>query len=197
MTAPCPEPVDKAVLRARLLSERRAVPAEVRALEARALAGWAAGLGGAPTGTVCAYVPVGTEPGSVAMLDALVGAGRTVLLPVVAGVAALDWAPYLGPDSLAPARLGLLEPVGPRLGPRAIATAYAVLVPALAVDRTGVRLGRGGGHYDRTLPLADPSAELIAVIRDVELLTSLPREPHDVPMTAALTPTSGLLPLPR
>src|SRR5262249_52870762 len=67
---------------------------------------------------------------------------------------------------------------------------------ALAVDRFGVRLGRGGGHYDRTLPLAGRGAELIAIVRDSELVAALPREPHDIPMTAALTPTAGFTPLP-
>jgi 5-formyltetrahydrofolate cyclo-ligase len=70
-------------------------------------------------------------------------------------------------------------------------------VPALAVDRRGVRLGRGGGYYDRSLPLAAPGAALVAVVRDTELVPHLPSDPHDVPMTAALTPTAGLTPLPR
>jgi 5-formyltetrahydrofolate cyclo-ligase len=69
------------------------------------------------------------------------------------------------------------------------------LVPALAVDRAGVRLGRGAGFYDRALPLADPAARLIAVVRDDELVDALPAEPHDVPMTHALTPSSGLVTL--
>ncbi|MFZ0875798.1 MAG: 5-formyltetrahydrofolate cyclo-ligase, partial [Pseudonocardiaceae bacterium] len=71
-----------------------------------------------------------------------------------------------------------------------------VLVPALAVDRTGVRLGRGGGHYDRTLPLATPGTPLVAIVRDDEVLAALPAQPHDVPVTAALTPARGLIPLP-
>ncbi|HKR52384.1 MAG TPA: 5-formyltetrahydrofolate cyclo-ligase, partial [Pseudonocardiaceae bacterium] len=71
-----------------------------------------------------------------------------------------------------------------------------VLVPALAVDRHGARLGRGGGYYDRTLPLAAPSTPLVAIVRDDEVLTSLPVQPHDVPVTAALTPNRGLFLLP-
>ncbi|MDQ3825225.1 MAG: hypothetical protein M3319_16065, partial [Actinomycetota bacterium] len=77
-----------------------------------------------------------------------------------------------------------------------IATAALVLVPALAVDWHGTRLGRGGGHYDRTLPLASPGIPLVAVVRDDELLASVPVQPHDVPVTAALTPRRGLLTLP-
>lgn len=193
MTAPCPDPARKATLRARLLADRLAVPPEVSRREAAALAGWLAEL----SGTVCAYVPVGPEPGSAAMLDVLVSAGCTVLLPVVVSRSPLDWARYMGPSDMAPARFGLLEPLGPRLGPQAIASAATVLVPALAVDRRGVRLGRGGGYYDRSLPLADSAADLVAVVRDPELVETLPREPHDILMTAALTPQAGPLPLPR
>ena len=76
-----------------------------------------------------------------------------------------------------------------------MAGAAVVLVPALAVDRHGVRLGRGAGFYDRTLSLADPSAALVAVVRDDELVAHLPAEPHDVRMTHALTPGAGLTPL--
>jgi 5-formyltetrahydrofolate cyclo-ligase len=88
------------------------------------------------------------------------------------------------------------EPTGPPLGITVIATAVLVLVPALAVDRRGIRLGRGGGHYDRTLPLARSGTPLVAIVRDDEVLASLPAEPHDFPVTAALTPGRGLLPLP-
>jgi 5-formyltetrahydrofolate cyclo-ligase len=77
------------------------------------------------------------------------------------------------------------------LAPEAIADAAVVCVPALAVDRSGVRLGRGAGFYDRSLHLASHSATLLAVVRDEELLEHLPREAHDVPMTHALTPGSG------
>ena len=91
--------------------------------------------------------------------------------------------------------IGLLEPAGPSLPAETLAEAGTVLVPALAVDRAGVRLGRGAGFYDRALANRDPRARLIAVIRDDELLDAVPREPHDVPMTHALTPGGGLVQL--
>ncbi len=141
--------------------------------------------------TVCAYVPVGTEPGSRAMLDSLVEMDVQVLLPVVTGLAPLDWAAYDG--SLQPGPHKLLEPVGPRLGPAAIASAQVVLVPALAVDHAGVRLGRGAGHYDRSLVSAAPETALIGVVRDQEFLPELPADRHDVRMTAILTPGRGLV----
>ena len=189
---------DKAALRDRLLAARRSVSDHAHAQEARSLADHVNVLvkGG---GTVCAYVPVGAEPGSLDMLDALLRQADRVLLPVARtnaddSAAALQWGEYR-PGQLAAARFGLLEPVEPWLPPTAVAEASVVLVPALAVDRTGARLGRGRGFYDRTLVLRDPQARLIAVIRDEELLDELPHEPHDVPMTHALTPGRGLVEL--
>ena len=196
----------KPALRDRLLAARRAVPRAVREAEAQALArALAASLANAPAGAVrprvrsaaCAYWPVGSEPGSPALLTVLLDLGWRVLLPVSTPTGPLNWAEYSGTESLRAGPVGVREPTGPMLGCAAVAEAVLVLVPALAVDRRGVRLGRGGGHYDRTLPLATPGTPLIAVVRDDEVLDSLPAEPHDVLVSAALTPGAGLLPLPR
>jgi 5-formyltetrahydrofolate cyclo-ligase len=93
------------------------------------------------------------------------------------------------------ARFGLLEPAEPWLPASALADADLVLVPALAVDRRGVRLGRGRGFYDRSLPARNPKAQLVAVVRDQELVDELPFEPHDVRMTHVLTPGRGVIAL--
>jgi 5-formyltetrahydrofolate cyclo-ligase len=192
----------KAAWRVRLMAARQAVPAQTRAAEALALARVVEeGLGGDDTlggsaDTVCAYVPREAEPGSLALLDALRSRGLRVLVPVVVGTAPLDWGEYLGVESLRPGPFGLCEPSGPRLGPGAVRAVDAVLVPALAVDRRGVRIGRGGGHYDRSLALVEPGMPLIAVVRDDELVDELPAERHDVGMSAVLTPRRGLLRLP-
>lgn len=184
----------KAQRRAELLAGRRTVPDALHRTEAdrlcRYLEAVAEGIR-----TVCTYLPVGTEPGSQVMVDRLHDLCDEVLLPVVAGPdRALLWARYV-PGELVAGRLGLREPAGPRLPPRAVADAELVLVPALAVDRAGIRLGRGGGFYDRTLPLCRPGARLVAVVRDCEVLDALPAEPHDVRMTHALTPGNGLIAL--
>jgi 5-formyltetrahydrofolate cyclo-ligase len=181
-------------------ASRRAVPDAQHAAEARALQqGMLALPGTGPGDTVCCYVPFGTEPGSIAMLDALAGAGARVLLPIVTGRGSpLQWAEYTGPSSLAPGELpGLQEPVGARLGPDALLDAGLVLVPAFAVDRGGARLGKGAGYYDMSLGLAAEGGrrDLVAVVRDDEVVDALPAEPHDVRMTAVLTPT-GLRSLP-
>jgi len=188
----------KDALRAEILAARRALPPARHDAEARALCAHAARLADGAQ-TVCAYVPVGSEPGSLDMIDSLHRRGVRVLLPVArrdaAGVPlALQWGRY-EPGALLPARFGLLEPRPPWLPAQTVATAAVVLVPALAVDRAGVRLGRGAGFYDRTLGAADPAARLVAVVRDEELLEVLPAEPHDVRMTHALTPTAGLVAL--
>jgi 5-formyltetrahydrofolate cyclo-ligase len=188
----------KAALRQRLLAARRSVSDGARADEARSLADHVNAVVDSG-GTVCAYVPVGAEPGSIEMLDVLLQRANRVLLPVARTTAdnspvALQWGEYR-PGQLVAARFGLLEPAGPWLPATALAEASVVLVPTLAVDRTGVRLGRGRGFYDRTLVSRNAHARLVAVIRDEELLDELPHEPHDVPMTHALTPGRGLVEL--
>lgn len=188
----------KTELRAEILLARRTLAPEVHDAEAHALSVHLDALIDAGD-TVCAYVPVGTEPGSAELLDSLLRRGVRVRLPVArhdeAGLPVpLQWGEYR-PGALVPARFGLREPAEPRLPANAIAAATVVLVPALAVDRVGVRLGRGAGFYDRSLPLAAPTARLVAVVRDDELVDRLPAEPHDVRMTHALTPNGGLVAL--
>ena len=186
-------------MRERLLAARRSVSDDVHAQEAQSLAAHIDALTINGGHTVCAYVPVGAEPGSIEMLDVLLRQADQVLLPVTRTTGddtamALLWGEYQ-PGQLVTARFGLLEPAGPWLPSTALANASVVFVPALAVDRTGARLGRGRGFYDRTLVFRNPDACLIAVVRDDELLDEVPREPHDVPMTHALTPGRGLVEL--
>ena len=144
---------------------------------------------------MAAYVSVGREPGTSALLDALVAAGKRVIVPVVLPDLDLDWATYDGPGSLASARLGLLEPVTPRLGVDAVATADVVLVPGMAVSPSGDRLGKGGGCYDRALARVPVGTPVVVLLHDGEVGLDVPVEPHDRPVTAAVTPSGGLLPL--
>lgn len=188
----------KSELRAEILAARRAVAAHVHDAEAHALSGHLPAFIDSGQ-TVCGYVPVGSEPGSIELIDSLLRRGVRVLLPVTGHDGAglpmpLQWGEYR-PDGLVEARFGLREPGGPSLAAEAIASAAVVLVPALAVDRDGVRLGRGAGFYDRSLPLADSAARLVAVVRDDEFVDRLPAEVHDVRMTHALTPSRGLVAL--
>jgi 5-formyltetrahydrofolate cyclo-ligase len=138
--------------------------------------------------TVTAYVAVGSEPGTAALLSALLAAGKRILLPVVLPDLDLDWAVYAGDQDLAPARYGLLEPVGERLGVEAVATADVVLVPGQAVSGAGDRLGRGGGCYDRALARVPTGTFTCVLLYDDEVGVDVPVEPHDRRVTAAVSP---------
>jgi 5-formyltetrahydrofolate cyclo-ligase len=188
----------KAELRTAILADRRAVTPDAHDAEARALCGHLPDVV-AVGQTVCAYVPIRFEPGSIALLDTLLRLDAGVLIPVARIDAdsvpqPLQWGEYR-PGRLVTAQFGLLEPPEPWLPAEAVADATIVFVPALAVDGAGVRLGRGAGFYDRSLPLADPAARLVAVVRDDELVDRIPAERHDVRMTHALTPRQGLVAL--
>ncbi len=188
----------KAELRTEILLARRRVTPQQHDSEAQALAHHLSSLV-TEAQTVCAHVPVGSEPGSIELIDALHRRRVRVLLPVARSTATgvpqpLQWGEYRAGE-LVEAPYGLREPAQPWLDADAVAEASVILVPALAVDRTGVRLGRGAGFYDRSLPLADAGARMIAIVRDDELVDHVPAEPHDVRMTHALTPHGGLVAL--
>ncbi|MBM7171176.1 5-formyltetrahydrofolate cyclo-ligase [Streptomyces sp. G44] len=187
----------KRTLRQGFLSVRSGLTADDTRKAAGLLAGRAlelAELAGART--VAAYVSVGSEPGTRVLLDTLHARGTRVLLPVLLPDNDLDWAAYEGPGSLVRVRhqgkIELLEPSGARLGPEAVLAADAVLLPGLAVDGRGVRLGRGGGSYDRVLARlelsgADPA--LVVLLYDSEVVPHLPAEAHDLPVHAVVTPS--------
>jgi 5-formyltetrahydrofolate cyclo-ligase len=118
-------------------------------------------------------------------------AGAELLLPVLRDDLDLDWAPWTGADALVAAGRGMREPAGPRRGVSAVAGAELVVVPALAVDRRGLRLGRGGGSYDRARPVP-ATAWTVALLHDGELVERLLAEPHDRPVRAVITPAGGL-----
>lgn len=162
---PVPGLTGKAQLRQAAEQARRELGPEVRAAgddaRAAALAPLLAGC------TVASYVPFGTEP----------------VPPVVPGALV----PVLLPDR----DLSWQVPGGPDLGVDAVAGCDVVLVPALRVDRDGVRLGRGGGSYDRALLRS--RGLVVALLHDGELSDApLPAEPHDVRVHAVALP-SGVL----
>ncbi|AZM77238.1 5-formyltetrahydrofolate cyclo-ligase [Streptomyces sp. KPB2] len=193
---PADEP-DKRTLRRDFLAARnRLTPDDVREA-ADALAGRALGLPEvAGARAVAAYVSVGAEPGTLALLDALRTRGVRVLLPALLPDNDLDWGEYTGEGSLARVRHGgrmeLFEPAGERLGPDAVTRADVVLLPGVAVDGRGLRLGRGGGSYDRVLArLAAAGARpaLLVLLYDGEVVARVPAEPHDRPVDAVVTPS--------
>ncbi|CAL9484109.1 5-formyltetrahydrofolate cyclo-ligase [Streptomyces sp. enrichment culture] len=193
---PVDEPDKRTLRRAFLAARNRLTPDDLREA-AEALAGRALALPEvAGACAVAAYVSVGAEPGTLALLDALRARGVRVLLPALLPDNDLDWGEYTGPDSLARVRHGgrmeLWEPAGARLGPDAVTGADVVLLPGVAVDGRGLRLGRGGGSYDRVLArltAAGAHPALLVLLYDREVVAHVPAQPHDRPVDAVVTPS--------
>jgi len=144
-------------------------------------------------GTVAAYMSVGTEPDTRGLVYALWKRGTYVLLPVLLPDYDLDWASYEGPDSLAAGPHGLLQPTEAPRGASAVTSADLVIVPALAVDHDGRRLGRGGGSYDRALARVGPAVPTVALIYDHELLDEVPAGRLDQRVRMAARPRQGII----
>lgn len=189
---------DKAELRRRLLASRRALtPAELAA-SARSIRDAVLDLPETQmAGTVAAYWSIGTEPDTHGLLFGLWKRGSYVLLPLLLPDGDLEWASYEGPDSLRPGPRGLLEPAEPARGVGAVRSADLVLVPALAVDRSGLRLGRGGGSYDRALARVGAQVPTVALLYDPELLERVPAGPHDQRVRMVARPSAGVTRLVR
>ena len=179
----------KAELRAQILARRSARPADQRTAAGKLIRDAVLEVPQVQmAGTVAAYYSIGTEPDTRGLVYALWKRGSYVLLPILRDDGDLDWASYEGPDSLVPGPRGLRQPSEPPRGVDAVARADAVLVPALAVDPAGRRLGRGGGGYDRALARIGPLIPLIALVYDDELIDRVPTERHDVNVRAVARP---------
>jgi 5-formyltetrahydrofolate cyclo-ligase len=147
----------------------------------------------APGAVLAAYVSTATEPPTDRLLRRLRALARPALLPVLDDDLDLRWALDDGGRAPGRVRARLLEPGGTVLGPDAVAAASVVVVPALAVDRSGTRLGQGGGSYDRALARIAPGALVVALLHPGELVDQpLPREPHDRPVSVVVS-TAGVV----
>ncbi len=186
----------KATLRGTFLARRAALSASTRSAAAAMLSRHVSqAVSAAGAARIAAYVPVGTEPGSLSCLDELRAGGIEVWLPVLRDDLELDWVRFEGVSALLPAAHGLLQPTGPRMAVETISQVDLVIVPALAVDAVGNRLGRGGGSYDRTLARVAGHVPVVALLHDGERVPALPYEAHDRPVTHAVTPAQGWHPL--
>ncbi|WP_110240880.1 5-formyltetrahydrofolate cyclo-ligase [Nocardioides gilvus] len=179
----------KQQLRTRVLDARAALTAAELATTAELIADHVdALLDRGPC--LAAYVSMGSEPGTDVLLTRVWARGVRVLLPVLLPDNDLDWATYEGPGSLAAAGRGLREPRTPLLGVDAITDADLVLVPGLAVSRDGVRLGRGGGSYDRALARiarVRPPIPTMVALHPGEVGLAVPAEPHDRTVNLVVT----------
>jgi 5-formyltetrahydrofolate cyclo-ligase len=189
--------IDKGTLRRRQVAARTAMPDSIRNESGRLIRDHVLEMPQVTSaGTIAAYYSVGTEPDTRGLVFALWKRGSYVVLPVLLPDGDLDWASYEGPESLAPGPRGVLQPVEPVRGTGTVARADVVLVPALAVDVRGRRLGRGGGSYDRALARVGPQVPTIALLYDSELLPSVPAEEHDQAVRAVARPEQGITWLP-
>jgi 5-formyltetrahydrofolate cyclo-ligase len=189
--------IDKGTLRRRQVAARTAMPDSIRNESGRLIRDHLLEMPQVTSaGTIAAYYSVGTEPDTRRLIFALWKRGSYVVLPVLLPDGDLDWASYEGPESLAPGPRGVLQPVEPVRGTGTVARADVVLVPALAVDVRGRRLGRGGGSYDRALARVGPQVPTIALLYDSELLPSVPAEEHDQSVRAVVRPEQGITWLP-
>jgi 5-formyltetrahydrofolate cyclo-ligase len=199
----------KGTIRSRLLAARReCAPAQRAAWSeaacARLLEPILEHVGAADTetgGIVAAYASFGTEPSTGPLLAGLLDRGVRVLLPILENDNDLAWGWYSSPDSLVRGNSDgepLPQPPGPipepavSLGVEAVLDADVVVLPGLAVDGRGMRLGRGGGSYDRVMArlASQPSAErpwTVVLLYPGEVGIPVPAEPHDHAVDAAAT----------
>ncbi len=187
----------KDALRTAIRDSRRARSAEDRIQAGIGLASITQGIPEIASAlTVTAYASFGTEPATAPLLATLVDAGKRVLLPIVHDDGSLGWVDYTGPESLRLSERGIPEPFGVEIGRGAKALVEAqvdvMLIPALAVDKSGARIGKGGGFYDRVLAeLPSHRPIRIAIVHDDDLLPAgtIPIESFDRPVHAVLTPS--------
>lgn len=138
--------------------------------------------------SIAAYLSTADEPQTREFLRRAGEEGARILLPVSRDDGLLDWAPYDGLEG-APDVAGMPTPTSEVLGPIAINDVDLILVPATAVDPSGMRLGRGRGYFDKTLGSMQARPPTYAVVFDHEVIESVPAETHDVPVDGAVTPT--------
>lgn len=161
----------------------RATPAIKRELD-QAISGHAAAyLESLGAVNAAAYHPLASEPGGSDFVPALAAACRRLFLPVSLAGGVLHWAAHS--DAAAQGALGITEPSGPRFNSHVLRSCDAIIVPALAVDATGMRLGKGAGYYDRAL--AGLPVPTIAVVYARERVDTVPHGSHDIPVTAVIT----------
>lgn len=174
------------------VTARRATrtPAEL-ALAGMAIASHAesfAALAGAKQ--VACYLSMGSEPDTSALISSLWARHIDVRVPIALPDRSMQWADFGPRTPTTTSRLGIAEPNGERRDSRSLAECQIAIIPALAVDHRGQRLGRGAGYYDRAL--ADYPGIVIAVVFDDEIFESIPAEDHDRPVDHAFAP-SGIV----
>lgn len=179
---------EKRALRAELRERRRIRPRAEResATEelTRQLIALTSALG---PGSLCCYLATPDEPETRPFLAWAAEQGIDVLLPISRDDGLLDWAPYDASDEASDI-IGMPVPTSDIVAPIAINEVGLIIVPAAAVDSTGMRMGWGRGYFDKTLGSMDRRPPVFAVVFDDEVVEVLPREKHDQPVDGVVTP---------
>ena len=133
----------------------------------------------ADTNTIVAYYSLPDEVDTHSFIDELIAEGKTVYLPKVVSDEDMVLCRYTGAESMKEGAFGIMEPVGAQIS--ADEAIDVVLVPGMAFDGDGNRLGRGKGYYDRFLKsLSHPRPQLIGVCFDFQKVEVVPTESTDV-----------------
>jgi 5-formyltetrahydrofolate cyclo-ligase len=181
----------KRVIRQEMRRRRRAISAAELATAEQAVAAHVAALASfRDQPALIAYVATDGEVPTGALVEAAFAAGKRVYLPRLVGET-LCFAEHRRGSNLRPGALGIPEPLGSELEEGEVAGAFAV-VPLLAWDESGSRVGRGGGHYDRAFGGAARPACLVGLGYTFQQCPSLPREPWDLQLDWVVTERGAL-----
>ncbi len=193
-TTPQSTAAAKTQLRASIETIRSALPADVRAIRAREIAlvaaGWVADLA-QPDTIVSGFLSIGSEIETMPTLERLAAAGYRLALPVmVAPRVPLVFRAWMPGEPLTAVKWGIREPLAtaPEVIPRIL------LVPLLAFDASGGRLGYGGGFYDRTMRKLRAGAATTAAgfAFDEQAVDAVPSSDYDEPLDWVLTPSRAI-----
>jgi len=189
----------KRSLRGVTIAARDALDAAARARDSQSIVERVGALPSfARASCVLLTLPFRSEWDSAPLLDAVLARGAIAALPRV-DVAARMLVLHRVQDparEIVPGYRGIPEPL-PHLPEVAVAAVDWVLVPGVAFDPAGRRLGYGGGYYDRLLALASASVPRVAGAFDLQLLPRVPSAPHDLTVDAIVTPSRTLMTAPR
>jgi 5,10-methenyltetrahydrofolate synthetase len=185
---------EKKALRVSVLAAREAMPAEARAREGATVCARVAQLPAyrdAPT--VLAYVSFGAELDTHALLRQVLADGKALALPrVVKSEQRLSLHRIASLDTLQAGPWGILEPPADA-SVFTLAQAAFILVPGVAFDLAGFRLGYGAGYYDRLLALANPDAARVSLAFQCQMVDAVPNAPHDQRVDAIITSQQNYL----
>lgn len=198
---PMPRPTDgsglteaKREIRTALIARRRAIPAWLRRRASRAICRRLASVSAwRRARTVFAYAAAGAEADPGPLVRAALRAGRVVAFPRTLAGGRLEFHRVVSFADLVTGAHGILEPPAARATRVLPGPGDLLLVPGVGFAPDGIRLGRGGGHYDRVLARRR-GAVAIGLGFERQILPALPRGPHDVSLDALVTESRMVYP---